>query len=279
MKYMISVLLPIWKSHPKYLEKSIDSILNQDYDEFELIAIFEKSDNKTDQNIISVLDERKDDHRIRILETKEKGLVNSLNLGLEKSKGEIIARMDSDDIAEKNRFYEQINYLKENNKQLVGTWGYSISQDDSIIGLIKPPVTHSEIRKKIMFHNPFLHPSIIFNKKIINEIGGYNTKFNGAEDYDLYFRILSKGFSVGNVPKFLIKLRETNNSIMRGKNWRKNRKINFQVKKNAVKNLGFCSFRDLIYFSLTPITYLISPKNAFILKHKIGYNKTINHTE
>ena len=74
-----------------------------------------------------------------------------------------------------------------------------------------------------MFHNPFLHPSIFFKKDIIKKVGNYNPKFNGAEDYDFYFRIMALNYKVSNIPKFLINLRETNNSIMRGSGWFHNR--------------------------------------------------------
>jgi len=270
---LISVLVPVYKTKSEFLSQSITSILEQSYDNIELIVIFEKSNSDYDDEIESTLGENSDDHRLKIIIPKKKGLANSLNEGLVESKGQLIARMDADDISEKNRFEEQTKYFEKTKTDLIGSWALSISEENKVLGTIEPPITNSEIRKKIMFHNPFLHPSIIFKKSITEKIGGYNSMFNGAEDYDLYFRIISKGYTVGNIPKPLIRLRETSDSIMRGKNWKKNREINFQVKKNAVKNLGFLSLRDLIYFSLTPLTYFVSPKNALILKNKIGYNK------
>ena len=273
MSDLVTVIMPVWKIEGKFLIQSIESVLHQSYRNLELLIIYEKSDTNRDIEIQNVLEQYSEDTRLRIILTKKKGLANSLNEGLVESKGQLIARMDADDISEKNRFEEQTKYLEKTKTDLIGSWALSISEENKVLGTVEPPITNSEIRKKIMFHNPFLHPSIIFKKSITEKIGGYNPMFNGAEDYDLYFRIISKGYTVGNIPKPLIRLRETNDSIMRSKNWKKNRKINFQVKKNAVKNLGFRSLRDLIYFSLTPLTYFVSPKNAFILKNKIGYNK------
>lgn len=270
---LISVILPAYNIKKKFLSQSIASILEQSYQNIELIVVFEKSNTNYDIEIESVLEDNHDDHRLKIIYPKKKGLANSLNEGIDESKGQLIARMDADDISEKNRFEEQVKYLDETRTDLIGSWATSISEDNKMLGTIEPPITNEEIRKKIMFHNPFLHPSIMFRKSIIQKIGGYNSSYNGAEDYDLYFRIISNGFSVGNIPKLLIRLRETNDSIMRSKNWKKTRKINYEVKKNAMKNLGFNSARDMFYFSLTPFTYFISPKNAFILKNKIGYNK------
>ncbi|WP_016939514.1 glycosyltransferase [Nitrosopumilus sp. SJ] len=272
-KELISVLIPVFKIKKKLLIQSISSILEQSYQKIEVIVIFEKSNSDLDKDIESVLKEKSKDSRLKVVLQQKKGIANSLNEGINEASGELIARMDADDISEKNRFEEQEKFLRENNLDLIGSWATSISENNEILGTIEPPTKNSEIRKKIMFHNPFLHPSIMFRKKIIEKIGTYNTSFNGAEDYDLYFRVISNGFKVGNIPKPLIRLRETTDSVMRGKNWRKNRKINFQVKKNAVKNLGFNSTYDLIYFLITPLTFFVSPKNAFVLKNKIGYNR------
>jgi glycosyltransferase involved in cell wall biosynthesis len=272
---LISVLLPVWKVKSDYLSKSIKSILEQTYTNLELITIYRQNEEDKDKELEGILDENQDDHRFKKIVTKVKGLSNSLNLGLKNSTGQFIARMDADDISEKNRFDEQINFLKETKSDLVGSWANSISENDKIIGTIKPPTEHKEIRRKIMFHNPFLHPSIFFKKDIIKKVGNYNPKFNGAEDYDFYFRIMALNYKVSNIPKFLINLRETNNSIMRGSGWFHNRWINYKVKENAVKNLGFTKAEDIFHFSLTPMTFLVTPRTAFYLKKKIGHNKEI----
>jgi len=272
---LISVLVPVYKVKRQFLSQSISSILEQSYDNIELIVIFEKSNSDYDDEIESTFEENSDDHRFKIIIPKKKGLANSLNEGLVESKGQYIARMDADDISEKNRLEEQISFIKESNNDLVGSWALSISEEGKVLGTIEPPVTHLEIRKKIMFHNPFLHPSILFRKEILEKVGFYNPKFNGAEDYDLYFRVMSENFRVSNMPKFLLRLRETTGSVMRGENWKLQRLIYLNVKKNAMKNLGFSTPRDLFYYYLSTFTRFVSPKNAYLLKKKIGYNKTV----
>jgi len=273
---LVSVLLPVWKPKPELLSISIKSILEQTFTNLELLIIYQKTYGKIDDEIKEVFEENSDDHRLKIIQVKEEGLSNSLNAGLTQSSGQLIARMDSDDVSEKNRLDEQTSFINETENDLIGSWAYLISENGDVIGTAEPPVLYSEIRKKIMFHNPFLHPSILFRKKIIEKVGVYSSKYNSAEDYDFYFRIIAANFKVANIPKFLIRLRETEDSIMRDRNWLPKRWINFKVKGNAVKNLGFTSPRDLFYYFLTPLTLLVSPKSAFYLKEKMGYNKKIN---
>lgn len=269
---IISIIMPVWKTKTKLLKESIKSIIEQTYDNFEFIIIHEKSNETIDIEIEKIFVEF-EDNRIKIIKVNEGGLTNSLNIGIQNSRGKYIARMDSDDISDSHRLEKQLEYIKKNNLDLVGTWAYSILEEGTIIGKIKMPITHSEIRKKIMFHNPFLHPTILFKKSIIQKVGQYDLKYNGAEDYQLYFKIISENFKVGNIPEYLLKLRETKDSVMRGKKWRYKRKIYFDVKKNAVKCLGFNKPRDLFYFFFTPLVFLISPKLAFYIKKYFGYNK------
>ena len=265
--------MPVWKTNPLFLKSSLKSILDQTYNELEILIIYQKSQEKIDEKIEQVFNDNCDDSRLKIIETKNNGFTNSLNFGLENAKGEYIARMDSDDISDKTRLEEQINYLKNKNIDLVGSWAYSISENEKILGMIQTPILHSDIRKKIMFHNPFLHPTILFRRSLIKKTGDYNSRFEGAEDYDFYFRVIASKSRVSNIPKYLIKLRETKGSIMRGKGWQQKRKTYLQVKKNAVLNLGFKTPRDLFYYSLTILTLPMSPKVAFFVKRKIGYNK------
>lgn len=265
--------MPVWKTNPLFLRLSLKSILEQSYGKFELLVIYQKSQEEIDAQIEKIFNENCDDPRLKIIEMKDKGFTNSLNFGLEHAKGEFIARMDSDDISDKNRFEEQINHLKNTNDDLVGSWAYSISEKGESLGKIETPISSSDIKKKIMFHNPFLHPTIFFRTSLIKKVGNYDQKFEGAEDYDFYCRVIASNCNVSNIPKYLIKLRETEGSIMRGKGWQKKRKVYWKVKKNAIFTLGFKSSYDLWYFFLTILSLPLTPKMALFVKRKIGYNK------
>ena len=256
---LVSVLLPVWEAKPELLSISIKSILEQTYTNIELLIIYQRSFEQSDTQIEKIFDENSDDHRLRVIETK-KGFTNAVNVGLEHSRGQYVARMDADDISEKIRFEEQLDYLSKTNIDLVGSWAYSISEGNKIIGKIQPPITNDEIRNKIMFHNPFLHSSIFLRKSVFKKIGNYNPRFEGAEDYELYFRIMSQGYRFGNVPKYLSYIRDAIQSRSRGSEWRKQRSFYIKAKNKAVFNYGFTKPIDIIYYTLTPIAYFMSPK-------------------
>jgi len=270
---MISIILPVWKAAPEYFSSSLKSILDQSYNDLEILIIFQKSHTNLDDKIMNILDGNSDDHRLKIIIRETPAFIDALNLGIQKAEGQFIARMDADDISEKNRFEEQLEFLRTHNFSMVGSQVTSIDEQGNVIGHIDFPTSHDEIRHKIMFHNPFAHPSILLRREVFEKIGLYNPKFEGAEDYDLYFRIISKNFRVGNVPEYLIRLRETPNSLMRGSGWFKKRLRYWQVKRDAVFKHGFTKPSDIAYFSISPLVILLSPKMAIILKNKIAYNR------
>lgn len=107
----ITVILPAYNAE-KYILDSMDSILNQTYENFELIIINDGSTDSTANLILS-----RNDKRIILLENKKNlGIVNALNKGISMSKGQYIARMDSDDISAPRRLEKQIEFLSEEKK-------------------------------------------------------------------------------------------------------------------------------------------------------------------
>lgn len=108
----ISVLMSIYNTPENFLREAIESILNQTYTDFEYIIINDGSTNNVDEVVSSY-----NDSRIVYVKQENQGLIKSLNTAIAISKGEYLARMDSDDISIATRFEEQINLL-ENNPQI-----------------------------------------------------------------------------------------------------------------------------------------------------------------
>ncbi len=270
---LISIVMPVWNPDILQLKLSIESVLKQTYSELELIIIYKKS-MSTDSDVNKVFDESRGDHRIRVIESNS-GFVEALNLGVKMSGGTKIGRMDSDDISASTRLEEQNKFMLENEVSILGSWAYSISQKGEVIGTIEPPYKSEDIRKKIMFHSPILHPSVLMEKKMLNEIGYYDSKFYGAEDYELYLRAISKNYKIANIPKHLIYLREVDSSIMRGKQWKSTRKSYIKAKNTALLHYGFNRYYDIFYCLFTPMTIFIPPKMAYKVKNTIGWNKEI----
>jgi len=255
---LVSMIMPVWKPNIHHLRMCIDSILRQTYENFELNIIYKKS-NKFNKEFFDLISSYKD-KRIVIIEDENKGFTNALNQGIINSNGKYIARMDADDFCNMVRIEHQLKYKKKTNCDIIGSWGYFISNEGKIFRKLNFPVSHHEIRKKMMLYDPILHPSVLTEKKIIEKLGLYDTSFTFAEDYELWFRAISKGYRFGNVPEYLIYIRNNPNSITRGDEWKKARVFNIKAKNKALFNYGFISPRDLFYHLISTISYLVTPE-------------------
>lgn len=208
----ITVLMAVYNERFEYLKKSIESILDQNFSNFEFLII---NDGSTKKECLKILNEYvQKDNRIKIINNERNlGLTKSLNEGLRMAKGKYIARIDSDDIAEKNRLKKQLEFMEENpNYAFCGSWSYIIDKNSNTIGKKRFSTSYKEIKKKILFFNFFTHSSLFFRKDIILENGGYNEKIKKAQDYDLILKISAK-YPVANIPEFLCYNREHTNSI------------------------------------------------------------------
>jgi glycosyltransferase involved in cell wall biosynthesis len=95
IKELGSVILPVSKAVPDFLEQSVQSILFQTHDEIELVVVFDEYNSNVDDSAFAVLEKLRDDHRLQlIVNNRRLGLPSSLNEGIKLSKGECIARMD-----------------------------------------------------------------------------------------------------------------------------------------------------------------------------------------
>ena len=117
MEKTISVVMSVYNDSGN-LESSISSVLNQDFQDFEFLIMNDGSSDDT-QNILNKFLK---DKKIKIFKNKKNlGLTKSLNLLLAESKGEYVARQDSDDLSISERFTKQLNYIENNNLDLCGS--------------------------------------------------------------------------------------------------------------------------------------------------------------
>jgi len=268
----VSVIIPIWKPNFVHLKKCLDSMVNQTYKKLEIIIVYRKS-IEHDNKFFSFMKGYDNDSRIKVLEGQKKGFVNALNEGIENANGEFIGRLDADDYSSLDRFEKQLDFKKKHGLNVVGSWAYWISEKGDTIGKIRTPIEHSEIRKKIMFHCPLLHPTILMDRKMLDKEGAYNLDFVHAEDYELFFKLISKNYRFGNIPEFLCNIREDPQSRSRGEEWRKQRIYYIKAKNKAFFEYGFNKPRDLLYHTLTPISYFMSPKIWLKLRKFVGWKK------
>lgn len=211
---MISVIMSIYKEPKDYLYKSIESILNQTYSDFEYIIVLDKPDNE--QALKLLQDYKKADNRLIILVNKKNmGLTKSLNRALQIASGDYIARMDADDIAEKNRFEKQMEYLMNNSLDFIGSSMRRITESGKILydqtNLSYSPKCIAEL---LEYDNCVPHPSWLLKKSVYDKLGGYKD-IKACEDYDFLLRARKAGFQIGICDAILMNYRINTQGISR----------------------------------------------------------------
>jgi glycosyltransferase involved in cell wall biosynthesis len=187
----------------RFLETAVESILVQDFEEFELIIV---DDGTQQRAAMERLAER--DPRIRLIANAENvGTAAAANRGIEHARADIIVRLDADDIAEPGRIRRVLSALDDDPKLgLVGTWFVAITEEGKPCETIRLPTTDLEIRWCLLFSNPFCHSSVAFRRTCFDAVGGYRPELRVLEDYDLWSRLLTT-CRAGNIPEPLARYR------------------------------------------------------------------------
>lgn len=207
----ISVIMSTFDEPKRYIMESIESILNQTYKNIEFIVII---DNPLRNDIVKIAKEKmKNDKRIILIEHKKNiGLTASLNEGISTASGDYIARMDADDVSIADRLEVQLNYLKNNELDLVGSNIINIDKD-GVRGRIASnyPTNDNVIKKFIKIDSPIPHPTWLAKAEIIRENMYIN--FPACEDYELLARLAIQGKKFGNIKKPKLYYRNNLNGI------------------------------------------------------------------
>lgn len=203
---MVSILMASNNPNQEFLKESIWSILRQSYQDFELILVDDGSDYPV-ADILSALGIS--DQRIFVIRTeKNQGLPKALNFGLTYCKSEYVARMDDDDIMERERLEKQCAYMSMN-PECIGCFS-SFERIDRQGKHISDNLLQTKpvrIKKQLLScGNIFCHSTLFVKKSILEEIGGYDENLRYAQDCDLYIRLLDKG-NIGIVTDSLLKFR------------------------------------------------------------------------
>jgi glycosyltransferase involved in cell wall biosynthesis len=206
---LISVVMSVFNGE-SYLGLSIESILKQTFKNFEFIIVNDGSTDKSEEIIEKYASQ---DRRIKILNKENSGLTDSLNKGIQLSKGVYVARQDADDISLPGRFSSQLNWFSQGaNRVLCGTYARIIDDQEKIIGTIRYPTDHQRLSKRLLYTNVFIHSSAMFLKETFEIVGRYRPFFTFSQDYDLWCRLSLQG-CIGNLNDHLILFRHHDTSI------------------------------------------------------------------
>lgn len=217
----LSVVMPVYNGE-KYLKEAIDSVLNQTYTDFELLIIDDGSIDSSVEIINTIKDSR-----IRLLKNeKNQGVAYTRNVGLKEAKGEFLAWMDCDDLAEPNRLEIQINYLKENLE--VGICGTALKRFGDGTPHISQLFSNSEVIKAaLLFYTSIRPATAMYRMKMVKKAQlKYDPRLAIAEDYDFFFEA-SFHFPMKNINQVLYSYRASETSIMKVYSERKKQVFEF----------------------------------------------------
>lgn len=211
---MISVLMSLYNEKIEWIQKSIDSILNQTYKKFEFIIVVDNP-NLNKNTYFYLLEISGKDKRIKLVwNEKNLGLAKSLNKGLKVASGEYIARMDADDISSPERLEKQLKFIRESEYDLVSANKINIDEDDNLISY--DPCIKRNPNTILQYSNIIVHPLVLVKTEVIKKMGGYRDLKN-SEDFDLWLRMIDAGYKLGILNEYLLeyRIRSTSASVER----------------------------------------------------------------
>ena len=183
----LTVLMAFHNDAP-YIAAAIDSVLNQTWNDFELVLVNDASTDGS-RDIVA----RYTDRRIRVLDNSQNlRLARSLNRGLDAARGELVARLDANDIAALDRLEKQMRFMREHpDFALVGGQYTVIDTQGRPIrnAALMRPVTELGVKWYLLFDSPFVHSTVMFRKRCVDEVGKYNPALARAQDVELWARM------------------------------------------------------------------------------------------
>lgn len=200
----ISICLPFYNAEA-YIGEAIESVLNQTFRSFEFILL---NDGSTDNSLAIV--ERFNDERIRCIECKH-DFINSLNTGIESSRGKYIARMDADDIMMPDRLQLQFDFMEAHPDIAVCGGGMRFFGNGT--GETTPQTFPFEISNSLIISCPLAHPTVLMRRSVLMEHNiRYDADYLYAEDYKLWTEIVKYG-KLSNIPQIVLKYRLSTSQI------------------------------------------------------------------
>ena len=199
----ISVLMSCYNSE-KTVQKSIESIISQSFQDYELIIIDDGSNDGTEE----ILNKYEKEEKIKIFTNKKNiGLTKSLNTLIKISKGKYIARQDADDISLPQRFEKQIHYMKKHDTNIVTARSKIIGENRII-----PAFSYYLPNKLVVrYKNPFIHGTLMIEKSLLVKSGGYDENFYYSQDYKLFYDLVKQGYKIPIIKEVLYELNMKNN--------------------------------------------------------------------
>lgn len=254
-----SVLMTVYKDdNAEYFDKALISMVNQTKKPDEIVLVKDGPITKKLQEVINKFDKLYPNLILQVSLPENLGLGLALNEGIKKSKNELLARMDADDISLPTRCEKQVKEFENNpNLDIIGCPVKEFSGDiTNIVGERNVPLSNDDIYSFARKRDPFNHPTVMFRKSKVLDVGGYSN-LRKNQDTDLWIKMLSNGTFCKNLSEYLVYFRFDENTYEKRKNWL-NTKLLIKIRWNAFKS-GFCTFSDFFIVAFAQIGIYILP--------------------
>lgn len=217
-----SVLMSVYhKEKPEYLKQAIESIQTQTISTNDFVLVCDGPLNEQLDGVIATKQQEMGDTLNVVRLAKNGGLGNALNEGIKYCKNELVARMDSDDIAYPDRCEKQIAVFNTHSEVSIcsGIVEEFTTDPNTVDTKRVPPETNAEIVEFAKKRNPFNHPCVMYKKSAVEAVGSYQD-FYLLEDYYLWLRMLMTGYQGYNIQEPLLHMRAGSDMYLRRAGWK-----------------------------------------------------------
>ena len=202
----ISILMPV-RNEERYLQAALDSLYRQTFADWELVAV---DDGSRDRTTSILAQAARQDRRVRVIRREGGGLVPALNAGLNECRAHLLARLDGDDICHPRRLELQAAYLNAHPEAGLVACTFRHFPRTGLKQGMRDYETwqngltdHSLAIRDLLVESPFVHPSVMMRRTILEELGGYQDN-SWPEDYDLWLRMAASGVQFARLPQTLL---------------------------------------------------------------------------
>lgn len=244
----ISIAMGVYNpADKKRFYRAVRSVISQTFTDWELLLY---DDGSEPEFAAVIAGAAKLDARIRYIRgNQNRGLAYALNECIRQAKGEFVARMDDDDWCHKERLACQAAFLDTHPKFAWVGSNAELADEQGVWGYQRMPEFPK--KKDFLFNLPYIHPTVMFRKKALEEVGGYctSTKIRQCEDYELFMRLQAQGYRGYNIQKALLQYREDYESV-------KKRTYARRIREMKVRQRGF---QQLNLLNSRTVGYVVKP--------------------
>ncbi len=258
---LISVLVGIYNC-AETLEEAVDCIINQTYENWEMIMC----DDCSKDNTLEVAQRiaQKDDRVHVIKNENNRTLAPSLNHCLRYARGKYVARMDGDDVCALDRFEKEVSFLEEHPEFALVSCQMNLYDVGGVYRVVKH--MDEPVGRDFLYRSQFCHAGCMMRTDVLRELGGYSEKknCNRVEDYDLWVRMYAAGYKGYNLQEALYSMRDDRNA---------NRRRSFVNRWNEallkIRIVNALRLNRLYYFHmLVPLIKYFLPESVYKIAHR-----------